>query len=313
MTRVVTIGETMGLAVNDRPGPIASSRAHTVSFGGAESNVAVALARLGVDTTWVSRLGADPLGELVARELTAEGVDVRSTVDAGRQTGFMHKQRRTSHTATVTFWRAGSAASALTPEDVPEELIASADLLHLTGILPGLSETAHDCALHAARVARDLGVRVSFDINHRAKVWAGRDPGPVYRELIRLSDIVFASVEEASLVVGGDTPSELAAALGFDGPRECIVKLGNKGALSVVGTNTYLQPAFPVEVADTVGAGDAFVAGYLSALLEDATPQARLARGALAGALACTVLGDWEGSPTRAELATLTASEGVAR
>ncbi|MBN9201376.1 MAG: sugar kinase [Microbacterium chocolatum] len=310
---MVAIGETMGLVVNDRPGPLSSSRAHTASFGGAESNVAIALSRLGVSTAWISRLGNDPFGELILRELAAEGVATVTVTDTQRPTGFMHKHRRTTLAATVTFWRAGSAASALSPSDVPDELIVDADLLHLTGILPGLSDTACEAALHAAHVARASGTAISFDINHRSKVWTGRNPRAIYLELIRLADVVFAGEDEAALVVEGSTPAELANALHNLGPNECIIKLGAAGAISRVGSDTLAQPAFPVDAIDTVGAGDAFVAGYLSARLDEASPADRLARGALAGALACLTTGDWEGAPTRAELASLTASEGTCR
>ncbi len=313
MTTVVTIGEAMGLAVNDRPGTLPASRNHTVSFGGAESNVAVVLRRLGVDATWVSRVGADPFGELITRELTAEGVHVQVRIDSERPTGFMHKLRRTSHAGTVTFWRAGSAASGLSVDDVPNELIASADVLHLTGILPGISESARACALRAAHVARETGTLVSFDLNHRESVWKQRDAASTYRELIELSDIVFAGAEEAALVAAGETPGELAAELHRLGPSEVVIKLGDQGAMSLVDSDQYVQPAYPVDVVDSVGAGDAFVGGYLSALLSGFDPQRRLARGALAGALACTVLGDWEGAPTLTDLTDLTAAEGIRR
>lgn len=313
MIRVVTVGETMGLAVNNQPGHISSSRAASLSFGGAESNVAVGLSRLGTEAAWVSRLGDDPFGQLITRELAAEGVHVRVTVDAGRQTGFMHKHRRTTNAASVTFWRKGSAASALSPSDVPASMIADAEVLHLTGILPGLSNSARQCALYAAQVAREADTLVSLDINHRSKVWAAADPVPVYRELIELSDIVFGGREEVALVMAGDTPRALARAVQNVGPREVIIKLGADGAVSAVGGEVFQEPAVAVEVVDTVGAGDAFVAGYLHGLLNGASPQERLIMGTRAGALACTVPGDWEGAPTQGELVSLVAAERVFR
>ncbi|MDQ1074953.1 sugar/nucleoside kinase (ribokinase family) [Microbacterium testaceum] len=91
----------------------------------------------------------------------------------------MHKHRRTTHTSTVSFWRAGSAASVLRPVDMPAELIEHADLVHLTGILPGPRESAAECALEVARTARRVGIRISFDVNHRSKVWGERNPNPV--------------------------------------------------------------------------------------------------------------------------------------
>lgn len=311
--RVLTIGETMGLTYNEQPGTLASSRVHHVSFGGAESNVAIALRRLGTPVTWLSRVGDDPIGELIARELGAEGVDVRAPVDGLRPTGFMHKLRRTAKTSTVTFWRAESAASALSEKDLTDDLFDGVALVHLTGILPGVSESARACVLAAARRARAAGILLSFDVNHRARVWGERDPRPTYLELAELSDIIFAGDEEAAMLVEGTNPRELADAMTALGPKQAVVKLGADGALASVHGETYEQPAYRVEAVDTVGAGDAFVAGYLSSLLAWQSPQARLDRAAAAGAFACLSLGDWEGAPTQRELGTLSAREGVTR
>lgn len=311
--RVLTIGEAMGLAYNDQPGTLASSRSHHMSFGGAESNVAIALSRLGTPVTWLSRVGDDPFGDLIVRELSAEGVDVRARVDLARPTGFMHKHRRTAHTSTVTFWRTGTAVSVLSEDDLTDDLFDGVALLHLTGILPGVSESANACVLAAARRAKAAGTLLSFDVNHRARVWGDRDPRPTYLEFAALSDIVFAGEEEAAFLVDGASPRGLAYAMADLGPTQAVVKLGADGALASVRGQIYVQPAYPVDAVDPVGAGDAFVAGYLSSLLAGHAPQERLDRAAAAGAFACLSLGDWEGSPTQRELTTLSTREGVTR
>ena len=310
---VLTVGEAMGLITNDRPGPLSASRAHSLSFGGAESNVAVALSRLGVRTTWVSVLGDDPLGDLIERELRAEGVDVRAPRDAHRPTGLMHKFRRTTAMTTVSFWRAGSAASRLAPVDVPDELVGAADVVHLTGILAGLGPDSLACAEQTALRARAAGAVVSFDINHRDAVWAGRDAGAVYLRLAALADILFAGEEEAALLVGGGTPHDMAGRVRELGPREVVIKRGALGAFALDEHGGCSEPAVAVEVVDTVGAGDAFVAGYLSLWGAAATKVDRLRRATAVGAFACMSLGDWEGSPTMAELGRLRAVEGVLR
>lgn len=310
---IVTVGETMGLVANDRPGPLHASRAHTLSFGGAESNVAIALARLGTRVSWVSRLGDDPIGDLIARELRAEQVEVHAPRCADRPTGFMHKHRQTTSTGTVSFWRRGSAASTIEASDVPDELLRSADVVHLTGILPGLSETALNCAVNIARRARTAGASVSFDVNHREAVWRNRDPREVYARIASLSDVVFAGEDEAALLVGTGTAPELAERLLDLGPREVVIKRGAKGALGANRLQRVEQPAIAVDVVDTVGAGDAFVAGYLSLWGTDTPMTARLNRAAAAGAYACTVIGDWEGSATTAELGRIGAREGIIR
>lgn len=312
--RVFTIGETMGLAANDRVGPLYTSAPHTLSFGGAESNVAIALSRLGVPATWISRLGDDPLGRLIAKSLRAEGVEQQVVIDAERPTGFMLKSRRSREAATVTFWRDGSAASAISPHDIAELELTSADALHLTGILPGLSSSASECALRAVRRAKDAGAFVSWDVNHRAKVWKNRDPSATYRELLTSADVVFANADEAASIVGAaDSPLDLARKLTAVGPRQAVVKLGSKGAVADIEGVPHTQAPHDVDAIDPVGAGDAFVAGYLSGIHDDSPPQQRLQRAAICGALACSVIGDWEGSPTLNEVATVFAQEQIHR
>lgn len=311
--RILTIGETMGLATNLETGPLFASRNHMTSFGGAESNVAIALVRLGAAATWVSRLGEDPFGELIARELRAEGVDVVASIDHDRPTGFMHKLRRTRDNTVVTFWRGGSAASGLSERDVTPSLFDNVDVLHLTGILPGLSDNSHRAARKAAQLAKELGVLLSFDVNHRAKVWQGRSPNAVYLDLVEQADICFAGADEAEMIVGSAPPEELAIRLASRGPSQVIIKMGAAGAVAFLHGEHLVVPAVQVHVIDTVGAGDAFVAGYLSALLSDAAPRRRLEIAAAAGAFACTSVGDWEGAPTWSDLASLERVEGVQR
>ncbi|WP_292719036.1 sugar kinase [Microbacterium sp. 13-71-7] len=309
---VVTFGETMGLAANETPGSIVTARAHTLSFGGADSNVAIALSRLGIPAIWISRLGIDPFGDLIERELRAEGVEVRATRDREHPTGFMLKQRRTTYTATVSYWRRNSAASFLSASDLPDDVLRDAAMLHVTGITPGLSESAQAATFDAIARARAAGVTVSFDVNHRDGVWSRETASPVYRRIAEAADIVFAGVEEAALLVAAPDGG-LESAVSALGPDQVVIKRGADGATALIDGALLQQEAVPVEVVDTVGAGDAFVAGYLAAFLEGADPRGRLLQAVTTGALACTSRGDWEGSPNRADLLSQGATEGVAR
>ncbi len=214
---------------------------------------------------------------------------------------------------TVSFWRAGSAASRLTPADVPDALLATADVVHLTGILAGLGPDSLACAQDTARRARAVGARVSFDVNHRTALWRGRDAGAAYRDLAAAADVLFAGEEEAAILVGAGTPGELAERLRALGPREVVIKRGAAGAFADDGCDRLDLPAVAVDAVDTVGAGDAFVAGYLSLRPEEAPLAERLRRAVAAGAFACLSSGDWEGAPTAAELARLGEEEGVLR
>ncbi|WP_432572676.1 sugar kinase [Kineococcus sp. SYSU DK005] len=312
--RVLTLGETMALARSEAPGPLAHARSLALGTGGAESNVAVALARLGTPVTWVGRVGADSLGELVLRELRAEGVDVAAVVDPGAPTGLMVKERRTGERSRVWYYRAGSAGSRLHRDDVPRGALAGAALLHVTGITPALSASAADAVEHAVDAARAAGALVSLDVNHRSALWPAHEAGPVLARLARRVDVVFAGDDEAAMLVGPrEDPLELAHALAALGPAQAVVKLGALGAVAVVDGAEHRRAAVPVTVVDTVGAGDGFVAGYLAELLRGCDVEQRLRTAVRVGAFACQVPGDWEGMPRRAELALLDAKDPVSR
>ncbi len=152
--RVLTVGETMALL-----DPLDDGSTYRLRIGGAESNFAVALSRLGVGVTWISRLGADPFGDLVAETLAGEGVDVRAARDPGRPTGVYFKSRVGGRTR-MHYYRAGSAASALTSEDVPDEALEGVELLHLTGITTALGSGPRRLVHDLAERARARGIAV---------------------------------------------------------------------------------------------------------------------------------------------------------
>jgi 2-dehydro-3-deoxygluconokinase len=285
-----------------------------LGIGGAEGNVAIALKRLGTDVSWVGRVGRDSLGELVVRELRAEGVDIHAVIDPHRPTGLMVKERRTTANTRVWYYRQGSAGSQLQPEDLPDTLIREAGLLHATGITPALSSSAAEATLHAMRTAHTAEVPVSFDLNFRSKLWTEQQAGHFYRQVLPLADIVFAGEEEAAIAVGETgTASELAERIAGFGPSQVIIKLGENGCLARIGGTEYSRKAVRVDVADTVGAGDGFVAGYLSEYLLGSSIPQRLTTAVSVGAFACMVPGDWEGMPYRSELELLSATEPVSR
>ena len=311
---VVTLGETMALIRAEEPGPLAHAPSLGLGVGGAESNVAIGLARLGTDVAWCGRVGDDALGVLVQREIRAEGVQTHVCVDPDAPTGLMIKERRTPATQKVAYYRAGSAGSRLAPEDIPAGLVEDADLLHVSGITAALSPVARASLLDAVDRARSTGVSVSFDINHRASLWSEAEARAFSRDLLERVDLVFAGEDEAALVVGSHRRVEDAAAeLAALGPPEVVVKRGAQGALSLVAGELHSAPAVPVDVVDTVGAGDAFVAGYLAERVAGGLPAARLALGVTTAAFVCLVPGDWEGLPRREELSLLTDREPVQR
>ncbi|MGH1565002.1 sugar kinase [Mumia sp. DW29H23] len=313
---VVTLGESMGLLSSRGTGPLAHGTQLTLSVAGAESNVAIALSRLGVPVTWIGRLGTDAVGDVVRRELGAEGVDLVVVRDPDAPTGVMIKEHRSAATTRVWYHRAGSAGSRLEPADVPEDVVARARVLHVTGITPALSASAAAAAERAVDLAREAGVLVSFDVNHRSKLWGSAAAAAALASLVARSDVVFAGLDEAALFVDVDAdadPAEVAHALTRLGPAQAVVKLGSQGCVAVVDGAVHRQEALRVPVVDPVGAGDAFVGGYLAGLVDDDAPAARLQLAVTLGAFACTVDGDWEGLPFRDDLPVLGEPEHVDR
>lgn len=311
---LVTMGETMALLTAGQPGPLAHVATMGLGIGGSESNVAIGVQRLGGNAVWCGRVGADALGQLVTREIRAEGVTLRITEDQAAPTGLMLKERRTASTQKVSYYRAGSAGSRFAPADLDPLLIAGASVLHVSGITPALSGSAAAAVREAMQIARASGVTVSFDLNYRSNLWTTAAAADAYRGLIPLADVVFAGDEEAALAVGNATsPAELAERMASLGPGQAVVKLGSEGAVACIDGEFFQQDAVPIEVVDTVGAGDAFVAGYLSELMAGGSPAQRLELAAKTGAFACLAYGDWEGLPRRAELGLLAQNEAVTR
>ncbi|GAB7071700.1 sugar kinase [Mycolicibacterium hodleri] len=296
--RVATLGETMALLRTRDVGSLRHVSEMVLGIGGAESNVAIGLRRLGVDVTWLGRVGDDPLGERVTREIRAEGVDVREVVDADAPTGLMLKERPSSSSTAVFYYRAGAAGSRLQPEDLPPGWVEDVELLHVTGITALVSDSARDCLLAAVSRARAAGVRVSFDVNYRSTLAPPDVAGPLLRKIAENADLVFGGADELRLLFPDGDATEAAERLVHGGCGEVVVKNGADGAATHCPGEVVNGPGFSVDVVDTVGAGDAFVAGYLSGLLQGVDVPGRLHRANACGAMLCMTPGDWESSPT---------------
>jgi 2-dehydro-3-deoxygluconokinase len=232
-------------------------------------------------------------------------------VDARRPTGLMLAERRVADISRVSYYRAGSAGSALTPADAAACLADPPRILHLSGITPALSDSAAEAAGTAVELARRAGALVSVDLNYRASLWTPREARSVLSELVRGAHIVIASEDELGLVVK-DPEDEPAAAseLAESGVSQLVIKRGARGATLWHQGVAHHAAAVPVTVRDTIGAGDAFTAGYLSGVLDGVGPVPALHRGTVVAAFAVAGFGDWEGLPARDELSLLDAEAG---
>ncbi len=329
-TDVVCLGESMVTFLPSQPGRLADVPSFGRGIGGAESNVACALARAGHKAAWVSRVGADGFGDHLVDTVSGYGVDTSAVRrDPDRPTGiyFRTATDRAADVHEVAYYRAGSAASAMSPANVPYEALLAGRVLHLSGITAALSA---DCLallreLTAPRPGRPL---VSFDVNHRPGLWRGGDASPrVLLELARGADLVFVGDDEAEEAWGIVGAEAIRAAL--PQPAVLVVKRGADGATvfsalrpeprSATAKGADLQPdtvtdvpALRVDVVAPVGAGDAFAAGFLSATLRGLPVRDRARHGHLMAAAALTVPGDLTDPPSRERADHLVALDDAA-
>jgi 2-dehydro-3-deoxygluconokinase len=312
VTDVATFGEAM--AALRAEGPVRLGGTVRLSVAGAESNVAIGLARLGHRVGWTGLVGDDETGQLVLRTLRAEGVDLtHARVATGGPTGLMLLEQRAGELTRVIYHRTGSAASFLTPADVLPALDPPPRLLHVTGITPALGPGPAEAVRAAVRAAARRGVRVCLDVNHRSRLWDRDQAAEALRPLVPHLAVVVASEDELDLIAPPEaaTEEERVSSLLAAGVAEIVVKRGAAGAGAYTASGTAHRPARRVRVADTVGAGDAFVAGYLSAMLDDLDLPARLDRATTTAAFAVASPGDWEGLPTRRELKLIDSPPGT--
>jgi len=342
---VVALGESMVTFLPSRPGRLADVPSFDRAIGGAESNVACTLAAAGHSVRWVSRVGADGFGDHLVETIGAYGVDVTAVRrDPARPTGIYFRTAGDRSTAAheVAYYRTGSAASAMTVANTDLNAVRAGRVLHLSGITAALSEGCLGLMreLTAPRPGRPL---LSFDVNYRPGLWQNADGAGVLLELARGADVVFVGEDEAE-EAWGVTGGPVAVRAALPEPAVLVVKQGGRGATVFAqpagnraagaapdprkgGTlqarageprptpaltpGTFV-PALAVDVVATIGAGDAFAAGFLSATLRNLPMKTRLRHGHLTAAATLTAQGDLAPPPTRAHADRLAALDDEA-
>ena len=304
---VITFGEAMMLLVADRPGPLEAAEFFHKRTAGAETNVAIGLARLGLKVGWDSRLGTDSMGRYLLAAMQQEGIDCSHVVcDAAQKTGFQFKSKVLDGSdPEVEYHRHGSAASHICVDDIDRAWLVSARHLHATGVFAALSASTLPAARKTMDLMRAAGRSVSFDPNLRPTLWATPElMRESINDLATRADWVLPGLEEGRFLTGEATAEGVARFYRQRGARLVVVKLGADGAWFDSDTaGSGHIPGFPVaKVIDTVGAGDGFAVGVISAVLGGLGVRDAIRRGAWIGARAVQVLGDSEGLPTRAEL-----------
>lgn len=311
--RILTFGEAMALFVADAPGKLADIEHFGRRLAGADNNVAIGLARLGFPVSWLSRVGTDSFGDYIQQALEAQGLDCRYlTRNADHATGLMFKERAEDGAdPRVAYFRKGSAASRMSTVDADQIDFTGIGHLHATGITPALSDSCRELSRYMMTAARANGATVSFDPNLRPSLWSSEaDMCNTLNALASQADWVLPGLSEGQRLTGLTTPYDIAGFYLDLGCKAVFLKLGPEGSYyrgRLTGNDEHCTVAgIPVaKVVDTVGAGDGFAVGVISALLERLTPQEAAHRGNLIGAEAVQVIGDMEGLPDRKRLEAL--------
>jgi len=297
----------MGLFASEKNGALKDTDRFVRVPAGAELNVATGLSRLGLRVGFLTRLGNDSLGHWLRDVMAQEKLDHRFVIeDEQHPTGLMFKSRRSDGgDPDIEYHRAGSAASHLDIDDYPADYCRSARHLHITGISPALSPSVRALIFHMAKDMRAAGKTVSFDPNLRTRLW----PSPTamsscLNQLAGHSDWVFPGLSEARLLTGLEAVDDIVDFYLAKGCSLVVIKLGAAGAYYGTSKERGLRAGYRVgEIVDTVGAGDGFAAGVISALLEDLPIAQAVDRGNLIGARVLGFPGDSDGLPTRQQLA----------
>ncbi|WP_458717428.1 sugar kinase [Pseudomonas gregormendelii] len=302
---ILSFGETMAMFVAEEPGDLASITRFHKRIAGADSNVAIGLSRLGFKVAWLSRVGGDSLGRFVIDTLEKEGLDCRHVdIDVAHPTGFQLKSRTEDGSdPVVEYFRRGSAASHLSPQSIVPQLL-NARHLHATGIPAALSASARQLSLELMTRMRDAGRSVSFDPNLRPSLWASTQQMVTEtNRLAALAHWMLPGLSEGRLLTGFEDPADIAAFYLDQGVEAVAIKLGPHGAYYRTHQDQGFVAGVPVQaVVDTVGAGDGFAVGMISALLENQSFAEAVKRANWVGSRAVQSRGDMEGLPTRAEM-----------
>lgn len=285
---VLCLGESMCVFAPATAGPLRTAVELHAGVAGAESNVAVALARLGARAAWHGKVGDDPFGLRIKDVLEDAGVDCAGiATDPARPTGVYFKDPGPDGTV-VHYYRRGSAASTMAPGHLAG--LEPPRILHLSGITPALSAT---CAALVEELLVDRALApaaVSFDVNYRPALWPVEEAGPALARLADAADIAFVGLDEAQTLWGVKTPEDVREHV--PNAPVLVVKDGGNGVTAFDGGERHYAPAEPVDVVEPVGAGDAFAAGFLYGRLQDASVAAAMRLGHRLAAGALQTVGD---------------------
>lgn len=305
---VITYGEAMAMFIAQEYGYLEKVHIFQKKVAGAELNVATGLSRLGISTAWMSKIGNDSFGKFILQHLEQENINSELVfIDREHPTGFLLKEKaKNGEDPKVEYFRKGTAASYIAINDVIPSTFERAKHLHLSGVAAAISESSYDLSNYLLEFMRDKHKTISFDPNLRPSLWKNEQ---IMKEKINhlaiKSDWFLPGIKEGKILTGLNNPNEIAGFYLDKGVKLVIIKLGEEGAYfkDCKGNENIIPPFKVNNVVDTVGAGDGFAVGVISALLEGKTTEQAVIRGNKIGSLIIQVTGDNEGLPTKSELA----------
>lgn len=313
---VLLVGEPMGLFIAQSEGALDCVSGYTVAVAGAEYNVAVGLRRLEHTAGYLTKLGNDPFGKRIVHSMGENGIGTELTSFSDeRRTGFMLKSKVSKGDPEIFYFRKGSAASTLSAADVENLDLSGYGVLHMTGILPALSDSCREATLALVARAKAAGMFFSFDPNLRPQLWPDKETMISFiNALASRADLFLPGIAEGLILAGKEHAEDIAAFYHALGAKIVVVKEGSAGAYASMPEGSFRVEGFPVEkVVDTVGAGDGFAVGVLSGLLENLPLQDAVRRGNAVGAIQVMSIGDNDGLPTRTELNDFMEGKGIRR
>ncbi len=305
---ILCMGEAMVEFV--RTGEEAGHPVYRQGIGGDTSNAAIAAARQGASVGYLSAVGEDEFGSVLRKYWQAENIDTTGVVQSNSAPTGIYFVDPQPELRRFTYYRAGSAASQMTPRHLDEELIVRARVLHLSGISLAISEGARETCFEAIRIARANGVLVSLDLNHRPRLWSHDLAGATVERLLPEVDIFFPSLDEAeslSGVKGADAVLDHYAGLGAT--QQCL-KLGRKGCRVAWNGTRFNQVAFSTTAVDSTGAGDSFAGAFLARYLETQDAQDATLYGCATAALTVAGHGAVSPLPSRQQIEALISEQG---
>ncbi|WP_044895743.1 sugar kinase [Bacillus alveayuensis] len=300
MNDVLTIGDAMITFNPSSKGPLRFVHSFERKVGGAELNVAIGCARLGLKTGWISRLGNDEFGRYILHFIRGEGIDVSEVklVD-GYPTSLNFKEILEDGSGRTFYYRANSPTTTLTAEALNEEYIQKAKLLHITGVFLAIDKEKNAEVLkRAVSIAKKSGMLISLDPNIRLKLWSKEEAKEALTSFLPYVDILLTGSEEAEILLGVSNPKEIIERCKSYGISYIAIKQGEKGSIGYYnGQYMEAPPVKPRKVVDTVGAGDGFDAGFIYGVLHGWSLERTLKFANTIGSMVVSVSGDNEGLP----------------